>query len=302
MNKELRRKQKKAKKASRLAQRRSKAANRARPPWLDPELPMTKVEIEAEMNALLAEAISEPKSSVNFHRQGRFLLLSPAQDRLLRLQRQLFCVVFGREPRGVDPVFWDRDRESEGVFPIDPEKGKLGLEKALLMAKVGPAIAYAVAFTGICPIGQEGLYTEEELAAFEDAVADYLYQEEHGVPPLTPEEFLNGWEAMNRVAKKLRASISMRMHGREKKVTRELLAALEDELGTRQKAAAMVTRVAALIDTTKEEAFRYLDSPDGFPEEALIVAACADIDKTSRRFDLESFRRRLDAYWAGAAS
>lgn len=296
MNKDLRRRQKKAKKAAAAAQRRAKAAAKAQAPRFDTTLPTTVAAIEAEMEAVLARIPTETPGEIEYHETGRTIHLSPAQVQMMRLQKQLFRVVFGREPGPHDPVVWDRDREHEGVFPFNPEKHTRELARSLTATDIRPEIAYAVALTGMAPTDRNShLYREEDLEEWREAVDDYVHQAATGVIPLLPTEFLHAWNTVNGVAAHPNV-VPIGLAGYANTTENRMVITLEGELGTQEKAIAAMTRMAALVVLAEEEEeFNDLVSPEGYSELAIWAAASAEIDRRTRSFDAQSFRERLDA-------
>jgi hypothetical protein len=98
--------------------------------------------------------------------------LSPTMVKMLRLQQELFHVVFGRAPGPTDPVFWDHEREDEGPQRMVADNSLM--EKHALMAGVRPAMAYAMRKTGrIVTQANHHLLSDDELQEWEDAVAEY---------------------------------------------------------------------------------------------------------------------------------
>lgn len=295
MNKDLRRKQKKAKRTIRAAKRRVNVATRAKAPQFESDLPMTQAAIEDEIERLLPEAALETPEVIEVGEHERKISLTPTMLRIMRLQKQLFRVVFRREPGPHDPVFWDRDREAQGFFPIDEQKGSQDLSKALAKTDIRPEIAYAIALTGMIPLEHNmHLYDEEALAAWQDAIIDYVHQEETGVLPLTPEEFMQAWEIANAVAERPNV-VPIGIAGSPNTGLNRILVTLEDELGTHEKAAAAISRMAALVEIAEHEEFKHLVIPGGYSEIAVVVAASANIDRQTGNFEPGNFRARLDA-------
>lgn len=290
-----RRKQMKAKKAAKTAKRRAKAAKKVRAPEFDPTLPKTRAEIEAEMQTLLAKLPADIPARVDHHERGKTIHLSPTGAQLMRLRKQLFRVVFGREPGPGDPVFWDPAREHEGAFPLDDEDSQRRRAIHAGAAQIRPEMAYAWALLGFAPMQSTAdLYTENDLDEWQEAVDDYRHQAATGVVPLVPAEFLHAWKVVNGVAAHPNV-IPIGLAGSANTTMNRMLATLEAELGSDQKAAAAMTRMAALVALTEHEEFNSLVSPEGFLESAVIAAASAEIDQRSKTFDIESFRDRLDA-------
>ncbi len=294
MSKDLRRKQKKAKAAAEAARRKAKAAAKAMLPKFDPSLPTTVAEIEAAMEALTDAVATEPGGRVEHSESGKRIFLTPSQAKLMKLQLQLFRVVFGREPSQKDPLFWDRAREREGVFKIDPEKDSRTLSKALAGTSIRPEIAYAMALTGIILTPQnEHLFSEEDLEEWEAAIGDYVEQAKTGVVPLTPGEFLQAWEVVNQTASQDNV-IPIRLAGHPNSTENRMLVTLQEQLGSDVKAIAAMSRIAALVVLVEMEEFKDLVAPEGFNELAVVAAASVKIDLKTRLFDTESFRRKFE--------
>jgi hypothetical protein len=111
------------------------------PRW-DYALPRTTEGIEVAMLEVSKQLLNVPpleqkaqdEARKGKGRKGR-LELSPLAGKLLKLQ--LFRCVFGREPNPGDPVFWDRSRESEGIFRMD----RVDMIEAEAKVKVDPVKA-----------------------------------------------------------------------------------------------------------------------------------------------------------------
>ena len=114
-----------------IADRRAlRASRRVKLTW-EPGLPRTASEIEAMLEALLPSLTASTPADIEARTEhlpdgSRRIKLTPEAMQAFRLQLQLFRCVFDRDPRPHDPVFWDRSREREGVFPLDPPPAKGG--------------------------------------------------------------------------------------------------------------------------------------------------------------------------------
>jgi hypothetical protein len=155
-------------------------------------------------------------------------------------------------------------------------------------------MAYAIALTGMIP-NERNLHAfkPEDLEVWQAAVDDYVHQAETGVPPLPPEEFMLAWNAANAAAEHPNV-IPIGMAGYKKTETNRIVATLESELGTHEKAAAALTRMAALVEIAEDDEFKDIRTPGGYLEDAVIAAASAEIDRRTGKFDPESFRERLE--------
>lgn len=294
MNKDLRRRQKKAKRAIRAAKRRVNVATKAKPPQFEPDLPMTQTAIEAEIARLLPEAARETPEIVEYGEHERTITLTPTMGQVMRLQKQLFRVVFRREPGPHDPLFWDRDREAEGVFPIDLGEGERGFLKALEDVDTPPEIVYAIALTGIIPVeGKLHLYKKDELERWEEAASDYVHQAETGIPPLVPDEMMRAVVAANDFPARKSDAVPSESDGETKTRLEMMFDILERELDTRERAAFALYRLAALGEIVQEDEFQHLATSAGPTEAATIAAASAEMDRKTRKFVRESFRERL---------
>lgn len=291
MGSEQKRTARKAEKAA-AARRRAARPKQDLPPVWDGDLPRTKEEIETELDAVAHEMLSDPPSRVEHGDDYKKVFLSPSQQKFMRLQCQLFRAVFGREPNKSDPIFWDRARESEGVFRVDTEQNSLMMSQALNNIDIRPEVAYAIALTGLMPTERHrDAYATEDLEEWESAIADYQFQNETGVVPLTPPEFLHAWNVINQTSGEY-AELSKKKKPDTDLVER-LLGALERELGTPIKAAAAMSRMAAVITITQQPEFARLLSSTGFAETAVVAAASAEIVSETQAFDTASFRRKL---------
>jgi hypothetical protein len=299
MSKDKQRKQRKMNKAVRTARRRAKAAAKIQAPQFDPSLPTTRAEIEAAQEAVLQEMAAEDPARVEHHEQGRKILMTSSQTKLMKLQLQLFRVVFGREPGPHDPVFWDRAREHEGVFRIDPAQHEHAMRKAVAITGIRPEIGYAMALTGLVLTAEnEHLHSEEDLEEWQDAIDDYRHQAETGVLPLTPNEFMGAWTAINKAASYpnvIPLNFAAYANMTDDRTLNLIGASLQSELGSEEKALAAKHRIAALVALAESGMVEGLLSADGYSEKALFAAASAEIDRKTRRFHLDSFRNRLDA-------
>jgi len=294
MNKDLRRRQKKAKRAVRAAKRRVNVATKAKPPQFEPDLPMTQTAIEAEIERLIPEAARETPEIVEYAEHERTITLTPTMRQVMRLQKQLFRVVFRREPGPHDPLFWDRDREAEGVFPIDLGEGERGFLKALEDVDTPAEIVYAIALTGIMPVeGKLHLYTKDEVERWDEAVHDYVHQAETGIPPLVPDEMMRAAVAANDFPE-ISDAISSESDEGSKTRLDTMLDILERELNTRERAAIALYRLAALGKIVQENEFQYLATSAGPSVAAMIAAASAEMDRETGKFVQESFRERLN--------
>lgn len=292
-NKDQRRKQRKAKRAIRAAKRRVNVAPKAKPPQFEWDLPMTQTAIEDEIDKLIPQLNVETSGPVEYGEHGRTISLSPSMRRLTRLQKQLFRVVFGREPGSGDPLFWDRDRELEGAFPIDVRHGRQDVLRALDRIDIAPEIAYAVGMTGMLPFeGNVHLYKEEDLDEWHDAVDDYMHQAETGVPPLLPDELMRAVATSIEAAEQWAVSPADAQGPPMARLNR-MVETLEAALGTRSKAAIALYRLSALGAITEESEFEHLLTPTSFSDAAMIAAASAEMDKSEKTFVRESFRQRL---------
>lgn len=149
-------------------------------------LPTTIAEVEAAMEAATQQLAHEPPAQILEGQPGepRKVSMSPSMVRLMKLQKQLFKLVFGREAGPHDPVFWDRSREHEGVFPMkdDPEH----MRQSMLAAGVSPAMAYAAARTGrALTDSNQHLFSDADRAEWLAAVVEY--EQGHAVD-LSPKE------------------------------------------------------------------------------------------------------------------
>ncbi len=262
---------------------------------------MTQTAIEDEIEKLIPQLTAETSGPVEHGEHERMITLSPTMRRLTRLQKQLFRVVFGREPGPSDPLFWDREREAEGAFPIDVRHGRQDILQALDRIDVAPEIAYAVGMTGMLLVeGNVHLYKEEDLDEWHDAVDDYVYQAETGVPPLVPDEMMRAVAIANEHAAQWAANAADADGSPMERLNR-MLDTLEVTLGTRSKAAIALYRLSALDTIAKQSEFEHLYTPAGFSEAAMIAAALAEMDKSEKTFVLESFRMRLKVVLAELA-
>lgn len=146
------------------------------PQW-DPNLPRTVPEIEAAIDAALtAGDLSTPRDAGDVERSpngSRWIKMDPQTVVLLKLQLQLFRAVFGRDPGKRDPVFWDRDRECDGVFPLSITNDQMADDAAAV--GIRPEIVYAIRKTGrIVTARNRTLLSEDELNEWTDAVEEYM--------------------------------------------------------------------------------------------------------------------------------
>jgi hypothetical protein len=285
-----RRKQRQTNASARAARRRAKITAKAPALQLDPALPTTIAEIEAAQEAALLELAHDPSSSRIEHEDGSATVhMGPAAAKAMKLQLQLFRVVFGREPGKKDPLFWDRSREHEGVFPIDDAEYNRELRQAASTVGIRPELSYAMALTGLIVTEQNlSALSANDLAEWEEAVEDYKHQAATGAPPLTPDEFTEAWAAIDRVALTTRPTALNTDRGAAK-----LLAAARTALGTEEKARAALTRLTALIALGESGEIADLVSPEGFLEIAVVAAASAEVDRSTGLFILASFRERV---------
>jgi hypothetical protein len=139
------------------------------------KLPTTIEGVEAAMKEVMQKAAYEPPGEIleRCPDGSRKVSIPPLMAQLMKLQKQLFTLVFGRPPGPEDPVFWDRDREGEGVFRM-PEPDPQETQQDMLRAGVRPEVAYAVSRTGMIVTETNlHLFTEEDLAEWDAAVAEY---------------------------------------------------------------------------------------------------------------------------------
>jgi hypothetical protein len=250
----------------------------AKPEALDPALPSTPAEIEAAQDAALRRLADEPPGEVVDDADGtRTLQMSEGQGLFMKLQLQLFRVVFGREPGPGDPVFWDRAREREGVFRMEDSSRQLS--QHLLAAGVRPEIAYAAGITGrLLTEGAAARLSRADRDEWRDAVRDHQRQAKAGHPPVLPEELI--------------AAVRAATAGGREVLAEELLARVTDALdGDEAKARCALDRIAALVLLAEEEQIPGL-SAGAIPEPVVAVAAAAELDET-RRFRRADFFRRL---------
>jgi hypothetical protein len=254
---------------------------------------MTRPEIEAEMEKAIQAVAREEPGHVEHHEGGKTVHLGPAQAQLLRLQQQLFRVVFGREPGAHDPIFWDSEREHEGALPIDPAKSRRETSRAFAATSFAPEFAYAYSVTGLMPTQKtKDLLTEEERAAWEEAVNDYLEQLDSGVVPLAPEEMLDAFTAVNTLPAARRFAPSAWAGGVDA-VAQQMLAAIQETLGTREKAFAAMSRMACLVALAESGEVDGIAKEHGFSEAAIRAAASAAVDTGAHAFDVDSFEEKL---------
>ena len=262
-------------KSPRATKRPSKASTKALPAARDPALPTTIAEIEAAQDVAMQEMQDDPPARVDRDEDGRTVHMGPAAARFMKLQVQLFRVVFGREPRDRDPLFWDREREHEGVFPIDPADHERAIRNAARAIGMRPEVGYAMALTGLTITERNAsAHSVEDFAAWEDAVDDYRRQAETGVVPLTPNEFLDAWTAMNEVASKTRPAALNSAWGMG-----QVLTAVRDAVGSDEKGGAAMTRLTALVALGASGEIGELVSATGFLGPAVIAAASAEVDR-----------------------
>jgi hypothetical protein len=293
--KDERRKKKKVKKAAVVARRRAKAATNSLAPKFDQSLPTTRDEIEAAMEALMEQMHAEGPARVEHTEGGKNILLNSSQVTFMKLQMQLFRVVFGREPSPKDPIFWDREREHEGVFAIDATKDSLAFSKILAEADVRPEIAYAMALTGMIVTEQnQHLQSDDDIDEWNEAIDEYVHQAETGVIPLTPNEFIGAIAVVGRVVSQDNV-IPIGIAGYANTAENRMVIVLQDELGSRNKAIAAMDRMAALVMLTDQEEFKHLISNEGYSEVAVRAAASAEVDPKTRLFNLDSFRYKIEA-------
>lgn len=299
MSNEQRRKQRKAKKTARTARRKEKAAAKAQVPKFDPSLPVTAAEIEAAMEATMQEMIAEGPGRIERDAGRKTIHMTPSQAKFMQLKVQLFRVVFGREPGHKDPIFWDRSREHEGIFPIDPAEDERQIRRAVAATDIRPEVGYAMALTGMVLMEQnEDLFSKEDLEDWEAAIEDYRNQAAKGVIPLTPNEFIDAWMAMNRSVSEPHvtpASFANFANMTDDRALNRLVAALRDELGSSEKAVAAMTRIAALVALADTGEIEGVVSSEGYTETAVCAAANAEIDVERQCFRLDDFQARMDA-------
>jgi hypothetical protein len=147
---------------------------RQRPKW-ESDLPRDIAVIEEEQEIALRSlnAADFAKEATRHEDGSRTIDMSPRMVLMMRLQKQLFRAVFKREPNEVDPVFWDREREHLGVFPIRLPSEDVKFKWAVASGMRKPQ-AYAFAKTGMLIVGgNEHLYTEEQLEEWDDAIDEY---------------------------------------------------------------------------------------------------------------------------------
>lgn len=293
MSKDLRRKQKKAKRAQREAKRRLRTALKAAG-WSGASKRLTRSEIEAEIKLQLAQLTRETPGSEAFDEQIQTVLRSSPMYRLNWLQSELFRVVFRRDHTLRDPVFWDREREREGVFPLDPDKATNEYAYLCAMADRHPEIKYAIELTAAYPLRQRlHLYPKERMAEWQAAVDDYVHQAATGIPPVEPNTLMNVLEAAAEVLE-LPNVIPSRIAEALKTHPNPISIAMESELGRHETTDIVFARVLALFEIAEAVEFSDALTPMGYSSEAMTAAASAEIDRRTGRFVLESFRKRLD--------
>lgn len=295
MSKDTRRKQRKANKAARTSRRQAKVTTKTVTPKFDTSLPTTRAEIEAAMEVLLQRMSGEgPGQVVERNEDTETLLMTSTQTELMKLQQQLFRVVFGREPSPMDPVFWDPDREHEGPFPIGHMKATRAMDQFLAKSGIRPEIAYAMALTRL-KITEENnhLYSDEDLLAWEYAVGDYIHQANTGLPPLAPSEFRRAFTTVNGASAQPNV-IPIGLAGHSNTTVNRMFASLQSELGTHAKAVAAMSRLSALMELAEQEEFKDIVTSTSVSDAALLAAASAEYDTKTHSFDIDSFRDRLE--------
>jgi hypothetical protein len=232
-------------------------------PRFDPALPSTPEGIEAALTALLRTTL-DPGASRGIY---------DIQDRISALDRQLFRIVFRREPRDSDPIPWDRAREQKGAFPVDPVQEQRDMALELVRSAIPPDKAYAIMMMWRCVTDQNAhLYTSDEIAAWHQAREDYRRQAEAGCPPLPPLVLFGAAHAAND--------------------SEDPFSTLRDWLGNDERAEVAARRLAALFDLLEAwPEFEDLRDEGGITYEAIRVAASANVIGT--RFNVESFRQKL---------
>jgi len=291
--KDQRRKQKKAKRAQREAKRHLRTALKAAG-WSGAAKRLTRSEIETEIKLQLARLARETPGSEAFEEQIQTLLPSSPMYQLNWLQSELFCLVFRRKHTLRDPTFWDRERERDGVFPLDPGKATNDYVYLCAMADRHPEIKYAMDLTGACPLRQRlHLYAKERMAEWQAAVDDYVHQAATGIPPVEPNTLMNVLEAATEVLESpnlLRSRIveALKTH------PNPISIAMESELVRHETTAIVFARVLALFEIGEAVEFSDILTPMGYSSEAMTAAASAEIDRHTGQFVLESFRMRLE--------
>ncbi len=159
-----------------MSQKRSRRERRtARGDAPIPQAPRTRAVVEAAIEKLLPKLLDDPPAQILEENEiGRTVTIGPNMVKLMKLQKELFTIVFGREPGPEDPIFWDTSREAEGPMPLDVEKGQAQMRKDALTAGIRPEMAYAMGKTGLILTKEnQHLISEEDKQEWSDAVEEY---------------------------------------------------------------------------------------------------------------------------------
>ncbi len=155
--------------------RKRRKRSKARKQKNSRRLPRSKERIESEIEALIPRLSEDPPPEVvSEDAAGRTVTIGPNMKKLLLLQQELFKAVFGREQGPNDLLFWNRDREGEGVFPIDEEGLFNDLRRNASAVGVRPDMAYATNKTGmIITEKNHHMFSEEDKRRWEEALKEY---------------------------------------------------------------------------------------------------------------------------------
>lgn len=99
---------------------------------------------------------------------------------IMERQRDRFKEVFGRDPNGDDPIFFDPDITDKPTR-MDPEKFRHQISEAATKAGMRPEIIYAMDKTGMVLVKgyNEHLFTDGDIKEFQDAVQEYFDTQEN---------------------------------------------------------------------------------------------------------------------------
>ena len=112
------------------------------------------------------------KASRKKQRRGRIVIMSEEARQGLAGQSESFQKKFGRTMGPDEAVFFDSNADTPKV--ISEETIRAELTDAALMARIDPAIIYAMNKTGmILTAATENLWSEEALAAWNAAIEEY---------------------------------------------------------------------------------------------------------------------------------